>query len=104
MNNNSNQMVANYAMQHILNVADQQLQNNTNQPFVFIINNPLEGFYTIKDVMEILHCGKKTAQKLFNMKEFPACDFGKEKVVSKQAFYDFFATRRSKEDYVYWIN
>ena len=106
LNTNYN-FTMNNVVQNAVAVAAQITQdnsNNNNNSINIIYMEPMEGFYTIKDAMKLLHWGKTKVQKLFNMKEFPACDFGKEKVVSKQAFYNFFSQRRASEDYVYWRN
>lgn len=92
-----------YMVQSAIDAANARLVNNPSTPIVVFINQPLEGFYTLKDVMDLLMCSKTTAQKLFNMKEFPSCNFGKMQVVSKQAFYEFFSRKQSKEDYRYWM-
>ena len=86
----------------LVSAIEKTLQSDDAKNVIIVINQPLEGFYTIKDVMEMQHCSKTTAQHLFNMKEFPACDFGREKIISKQAYYAFFEKRRSKEDYKHW--
>ncbi len=55
-------------------------------------------FLTIEDVMDLTGFGKSKTQDLFNWKEFPACDIGKQKIVLYYAFVDFFMKRRSRED------
>lgn len=70
----------------------------------FFFPSHMKRFLTIEDVMEITGYSKTTVLKLFNMKEFPACDFGKGKIVSEEAFWNFFSERRVKADYAYWRN
>lgn len=48
------------------------------------------GFYTIKDVMKLTGFSEPTAQALFNRSDFPACDFGRKKIVSIRAFWAYF--------------
>lgn len=48
------------------------------------------GFYTIKDVMGLTGFSEPTTQALFNRSDFPACDFGRKKIVSIRAFWDYF--------------
>ncbi len=55
-------------------------------------------FLTMEDVAKILPWGENTIQALFNEKDFPACNFGKAKVVEINAFLKYFAVRRDKEN------
>ena len=56
-------------------------------------------FVTVKELAEMKHYSIKTAQDLFNLHDFPAEDFGKEKVVLLEALKQWYMTKRSKKDY-----
>ena len=49
-------------------------------------------FFTIQDMKSILNINQRQAEKLFRCKGFPACTFGKEKVVEANAFLEFWLT------------
>ena len=51
-------------------------------------------FLKIKDVSDLTGWSIPTVQKLFNKKDFPACDYGKEKIVEIGAFINYFSVRR----------
>ena len=59
-------------------------------------------FYTISDMKEMLGWSEMTVQKLFNDPNFPAADFGKNKVVEAHALIDYFSVRHEKERERYW--
>lgn len=61
-------------------------------------NNDFPVFITIKDAEKILPWGKNKVRDLFNEKDFPACNYGKEKIVRLDKFNDYFAVRRDKEN------
>ncbi len=70
--------------------------NEFNNALSLIENSKL--FLTIEDVMDLTGFGKTKTQDLFNWKDFPACDIGKQKIVLFPAFVDFFMERRSREE------
>lgn len=47
-------------------------------------------FLTVKDVMRMTGYSKPTVLDIFNRPDFPACDYGKNKIVFLPAFYDYF--------------
>jgi hypothetical protein len=57
---------------------------------------PLEGFYTVKDVMALTGWSKTTTLNTFQSKDFPANNYGKGWLVTKQAFYEYFSVRRDR--------
>ena len=59
-------------------------------------------FYTIKDLQDMLGWSAATVHKLFNDPEFPATDFGKNKVVEAHALINFFSMRHEREKEKYW--
>ena len=59
-------------------------------------------FYTISDLRKMLGWREMTVQKLFNDPNFPAADFGKNKVVEAHALIDYFSVRHEKERERYW--
>lgn len=61
-------------------------------------------FLTIKDVQELTGFSRHTVDKLFNDPEFPACNYGKSRIVEVHAFIEYFSTSRRKEDSFYWLN
>lgn len=61
-------------------------------------------FLTIKDVIKITGYSKKTVELLFNDPDFPSCDFGKKKIVEKNAFLQYFSKRHQKDRSKYWRN
>ena len=67
-------------------------------------NKTLEEFFTIKDVVTMLGCSERSAQKLFNDPKFPSCDYFKQKVVHRDAFHEFFSKRHEKDSNTYWRN
>ena len=46
-------------------------------------------FLTIQDVMQLTGYSEPTVQKLFNRKDFPAWEIGKNKIVFAPAFYEY---------------
>lgn len=55
-------------------------------------------FITIRDLEEILGCSNTIAQKYFNLPEFPATDFPKEKKAEINAVRMFFSVPRRKKE------
>ena len=53
-------------------------------------------FITIKELQEALGCSQATAQEYFNMPDFPATDFPKEKKAEINAVIKFFSVPRRK--------
>lgn len=53
-------------------------------------------FYSIGEVANILGWSKNTVQDLFNRRDFPSCDFGKQKVVEMSALKNYFSVPRRK--------
>lgn len=51
-------------------------------------------FLTIRQVSEATGWSIPTTQKVFNKKDFPACDYGKEKIVEIGALINYFSVRR----------
>ena len=78
----------------LLNKENQSFESN-NSPTV---SQSLPRFLTMSDVQRITHWGKNRVRELFNEKDFPACDYGKEKLVEYTAFIKFFSVRREKKD------
>lgn len=52
-------------------------------------------FYTIQDVVNFTGWSEQTVKNMFNRKDFPACDFGKRKLVEQAAFREYFSQRRT---------
>ncbi len=48
------------------------------------------GFYTIRDVMKLTGLSEPRVQALFNRDGFPVCDYGRRKIVSIRAFWNYF--------------
>lgn len=67
-----------------------------------IINRDDVQFYTIADLVSMLGWSTATVQKLFNDPDFPAVNYGKNKVVEKHALIDYFSRRRDKSRNRYW--
>lgn len=59
-------------------------------------------FYTIAELVSLLGWSTATVQKLFNDPDFPAVNYGKNKVVEKHALIDYFSRRRDKSRSRYW--
>ena len=59
-------------------------------------------FYTIADLVTMLHWSENTVQKLFNDPKFPSSDFGKIKVVEAHALIDYFSKKHIKENDGFW--
>ncbi len=59
-------------------------------------------FYTIEDLMSLLGWSRVIVQKLFNDPKFPAADFGKKKVVEKNALMKYFSVRHEKKYDNFW--
>ena len=59
-------------------------------------------FYTIADLVAMLHWSENTVQKLFNDPKFPSSDFGKTKVVEAHALIEYFSKKHLKENDGFW--
>lgn len=59
-------------------------------------------FYTISDLVSMLHWSENTVQKLFNDPKFPSSDMGKTKIVESHALIDYFSKKHIKELDSYW--
>ena len=59
-------------------------------------------FYTTKDIQKITGWSKRTVENLFNNPAFPSTNIGKQKLVLKTSFIEFFSVRRDKADEKYW--
>lgn len=59
-------------------------------------------FYTIQDLQKETTWSESTLQRLFNNPEFPAADFGRNKIVESHALIYYFFKRREKELDPYW--
>lgn len=55
-------------------------------------------FITIRDLEKILGCSNAIAQEYFNLSEFPATDFPKEKKAEINAVRMFFSVPRRKKE------
>ena len=55
-------------------------------------------FLTVEDVMQLTGYSKPTVLAIFNRPDFPACDYGKNKIVFLPAFYDYFMKSVKKSD------
>lgn len=55
-------------------------------------------FLTVEDVMNLTGYSKPTVLAIFNRPDFPACDYGKNKIVFLPAFYDYFMKAVKKSD------
>ncbi len=55
-------------------------------------------FITIKDLAKILNCSHNIAQEYFNLPDFPATDFPKEKKAEINAVRNFFSVPRRKKE------
>ena len=55
-------------------------------------------FITIKDLSKMTGWSVTTCQRLFNSKNFPSCDFGKEKKAEISAVKNFFSVKRSESE------
>ena len=53
-------------------------------------------FITIRDMQKATGWSLTTVQELFRMKDFPCCDYGKEKVAEINAVIKFFSVPRRK--------
>ena len=53
-------------------------------------------FVTIQDVVDATGWSKPTVQDLFNRKDFPSSDFGKEKQAEIHAVINYFSVPRRK--------
>lgn len=47
-------------------------------------------FLTVSEVAKIMHLSLPTVREIFHRPDFPACDYGKEMVVEKNAFLKYF--------------
>lgn len=48
------------------------------------------GFLTIKDVVKLTGISEPQVQRIFRRKDFPVCDYGKQKLVEIDAFKEYF--------------
>lgn len=55
-------------------------------------------FLTVEDVMKLTGYSKPTVLTIFNRPDFPACNYGKNKIVFLPAFYDYFMKAVKKSD------
>lgn len=53
-------------------------------------------FITIDKFCELSGWSKKTAGELFNRKDFPSCNYGKEKIAELTAIKKYFSVPRRK--------
>ena len=56
-------------------------------------------FYTRQEVAAMLKCSLPTVAQIFERPDFPSLDFGKSKLVKKEAFEEWSSRRHSKDDY-----
>lgn len=56
-------------------------------------------FYTIKDVAKMTGWSLPTVQEVFRRPDFPALEFGKSKIVKKEAFNEWSSRRHTKNDF-----
>lgn len=54
-------------------------------------------FLTVKDVAELTGWNVTTVRNLFNIEDFPSCDYGREKVVEIHALVAYFSVPRRRE-------
>lgn len=54
-------------------------------------------FLTIKDVADLTGWNVMTVRNLFNIEDFPCCDYGREKVVEIHALVTYFSVPRRRE-------
>ncbi len=54
-------------------------------------------FYSIKEVAKMMDMSLATTQKMFNRKEFPSIDFGKEKKVEREALKEYCKVPRRRD-------
>ena len=52
--------------------------------------------YTTEDFAEFRKCSLRTAQAIYNAPDFPAEDYGKEKVALGSAIREWYSKKRSK--------
>lgn len=55
-------------------------------------------FISIRDLAKMTGWGVTTCQRIFNSKNFPSCDFGKEKKAEISAVKKFFSVKRSESE------
>jgi len=55
-------------------------------------------FFSIKDVMALTGWSKEKTQAVFNLSDFPSCDFGKKKIVLKTAFLNWMSKPRRRKE------
>lgn len=55
-------------------------------------------FYTVEEVSKLTGWSLATAQKLFNRDDFPSCNFGKKKIVEREALIKYFQKPRRKKE------
>ncbi len=53
-------------------------------------------FFTPKQVSEMTGWNIQTTREVFNRRDFPACNFGKEKLVEIHALVKYFSVRRER--------
>ncbi|MCD7722516.1 MAG: helix-turn-helix domain-containing protein [Clostridiales bacterium] len=47
-------------------------------------------FLTVDDVAALTGWSKTVVKALFNRQDFPSCDYGKSKIILRQAFLEYF--------------
>ena len=55
-------------------------------------------FYTPTQFAELRGCNDDTARTIFNLKDFPSENYGKEKVALGSAIREWYKSKRNKED------
>lgn len=55
-------------------------------------------FYSPKEFAELRGCSLPTAQSIYNLKDFPSENYGKEKVALGSAIREWYKSKRNKED------
>lgn len=55
-------------------------------------------FISIRDLAKMTGWGITTCQRIFNSKDFPSCDFGKEKKAEISAVKKFFSIKRCESE------
>ena len=58
-----------------------------------------KAFYTMQDIHELTGWSIPTIIKIFDRPDFPCLDFGKSKLVKKEAFEEWSSRRHTKNDY-----
>ena len=52
--------------------------------------------YSIKEVSKMMKMSLATTREMFNRKDFPSIDFGKEKKVEREALIEYFKVPRRR--------